>query len=343
MKILHIADVHLGVKINKLPKDKSALMKDEMIFEFNNLFENANSFDIILICGDLFNSKQVSMKLLKSFYDAVKTFGKPVLYVEGNHDEKFIFDESKPSNFIVLNNSYNCFTLNGVNFYCDSDIEKLNKEETNVLLLHGNIDNSFDRDYVDINQYAQLGFDYIALGHIHQYQKRKILNTLTAYSGSLFSCGFDECGDKGYVSVDIDENKQVTAEFVPFAKRRFIICQCDITGFGINNDVIKAINLKFEANDVKKEDIIRVVLKGKILEDNNISVPFIKNYFEDYFYIEIENQTTLEIDFDKIKSEKLSFKYEFISLVENSELSEDEKNAVCKIGIEALKGEDLSI
>ena len=36
MKILHIADVHLGVKINKLPKDKSALMKDEMIFEFNN-------------------------------------------------------------------------------------------------------------------------------------------------------------------------------------------------------------------------------------------------------------------------------------------------------------------
>jgi len=76
---------------------------------------------------------------------------------------------------------------------------------------------------------------------------------------------------------------------------------------------------------------------------NNLYFDMYLFYFEDYFYIEIENQTTLEIDFDKIKSEKLSFKYEFINLVENSELSEDEKNAVCRIGIEALKGEDLSI
>ena len=57
------------------------------------------------------------------------------------------------------------------------------------MLLHGNIENTRDADYIDINNFLNKGFDYIALGHVHQFKKYKnglsIVGTLIA---SVVSC-----------------------------------------------------------------------------------------------------------------------------------------------------------
>ena len=63
----------------------------------------------------------------------------------------------------------------------------------------------------------------------------------------------------------------------------------------------------------------------------------------DYFYIEIVDNSKLKIDINSLKNETLSFKNEFISLVENSELTESLKQEIINLGIEALKGEDFSL
>jgi hypothetical protein len=52
----------------------------------------------------------------------------------------------------------------------------------------------------------------------------------------------------------------------------------------------------------------------------------------------------LKIDFDRIREEKLSLKYEFLSQVfDNKDLNEDTKNKIAYAGIQALRGEDISI
>ena len=91
MKILHCADLHLGAKNSKLPKDKQTLLKEENDFSIRELFATARvqNFECVIICGDLFHSKSVSVKTERNFFDSVEKYKNPVVYIDGNHDNKF--------------------------------------------------------------------------------------------------------------------------------------------------------------------------------------------------------------------------------------------------------------
>lgn len=346
MKILHTADVHLGVKNGRLSKDKQNLLKDEAVYNIRYFFEMAKEkeYDIILICGDLFHSKTIPSKFSKAFFDAVKDFDNPVLYISGNHDENFVLPTNLPTNFVVLDNNNTVFSYGDFNFYSQyNDFSNVNKKFNNILLVHGNIENTRDADYVDINKFLNKGFDYIALGHIHQSKKYKSENDTFAYSGSLFSNGFDEAGERGFINLEIEDKIISSFEFCPFATRKFVVCESNISNMVSNREIIEKINEDLSKLSANQNDLVRVILKGAVDEDCEKSLAFIVNKFDHYFHFEINDETTLKIDLDKIKNEKLSFKYEFISLVENSNLDEAIKRAVCEIGLEALKGEDINI
>lgn len=346
MKILHSADWHLGVKNIKLSPSQQQLMKDEMLMGVQDLFRTAKreKFDVILICGDLFHSKNITQKMLSLFFKEVENFSAPVLFIEGNHDQNFNLLESAPDNLIVLNNSRHKFEYNGVNFYSTvTNADEIDNNATNILLLHGHIENSSDNDFLNINDYLIYPFDYIALGHVHQFKKYKKGENIFAYSGCLFSNGFDECGDKGYLEVVIENKKVENIKFVPFAKRRYIICSCDITGLNDNLELIKSIEDNLDSQNVSYKDLLRVILRGTYEEDFEKSVEIIKEHFSKYFYFEVVDESRMKLNIEKIKNEKLSFKYEFISLVENSMLDEEDKQKICEIGLEALKGEGLNL
>ena len=327
MKILHTADIHLGVKNGKLSKDKQNLLKDETIYNIRHLFEIAKeeNYDVILICGDLFHSKTIASKFVNVFFDAVKEFENPVIYINGNHDETFILPTTVPSNFVYLDNINPVFSYGDFKFfsqYYETNLS-LNVHENNILLLHGNIENTRDSDYFDINKYLNKGFDYIALGHVHQHKKYKKGKDIFAYPGCLFSNGFDEGGEKGYISLEIEDKL--------------------IKNLKNNLEIFNKIENDLKDNKVSFQDLIKVVLTGEVNEDCEKSLPLILQKFENYFYFEIQDNTTFKIDIDKIKNEKLSFKYEFISLVENSDIDAESKRLISEIGLSALKGEDLKI
>ncbi len=346
MKILHTADIHLGVKVGKLPPSKQKLIREEEKYNIKKLFIEATDkgCDVVIICGDLFHGARATVSLMHVFYDAVKDFEKPVVYIKGNHDEKFDFS-SCPENLILLDKNNNCYKNMGTNFFYAVDGGKfsLNPDENNVLMLHGNIENTSDNDYIDINQFLNQGFSYIAMGHIHQMKQYKTGNCIYAYPGSLFSNGFDECGDKGYLIVEIENNKVFHINFCSFATRKFLIAECDISGLKNNNQIEEKVKSSLKEIKATRDDLVRVILKGKLDEDSEKSQSLICEKFDDYFYFELIDNTSINIDMEKYKEEKLSFKYEFIKLVEESELSLEDKNLICQIGIEALKGDDLSI
>lgn len=349
MKILHTADIHLGAKNSRIPIDKQSIIKSENLMLIQNLFDMAykDDYDIVLICGDLFHTKNVTQKVKNNFFDNVKNFSRPVIYIKGNHDENFEF-ENIPNNFIVLNEMKPYIEVNGVIFWTILQKEILfrdfDKSKKNILLLHGDIENSTDNDFVNIKDINQIPFDYVAMGHIHQFKQYNFNNVPYVYSGSLFSNGFDECGEKGFVEINIDK-KKTNYKFIPFSKRCYRICESDITNINSQKGIIDKIKNDLENQGCKSCDLIKLILTGYFEENTDKNINLILDSFQSkYFYIEIEDKSKLKINLEDYKNEKLSFKAEFINLVENkSDLDEKQKSKICQIGIEALKGEDLSI
>ena len=346
MKILHTADIHLGAKNVKLSLDKQNQLKIEQNLLISKLFEDAynQDYDIVLICGDLFHSKTVSSKVAANFFKAVEDFSRPVLYIKGNHDEKFVFSQM-PKNFIVLDENNPNFQLNNTIFWGQVSpkfiAEHMDTNKSNILLLHGDIKNRNDRDYVDLNSYLSLPFNYIALGHIHSEEITKFGDIPVAYPGSLFSNGFDEVGAKGYIEVLLDENG-IIEKFVEFCTYSYKIVECDITGLIYYKDILKKVSDSLK--DCKQKDLVRLILTGYYSEEcEKYPSSLLNELSSDYFYIEILDKSKLQIDFEKIKNEELSFKAEFLLLVEKGDEDEDTKNKICQIGIEALRGDDLSI
>ena len=63
-----------------------------------------------------------------------------------------------------------------------------------------------------------------------------------------------------------------------------------------------------------------------------------------FFYFEIKDESKFKIDFELIKKESLSFKAEFLKLIEEDEsLSDEEKSLIAECGIEALRGDEISL
>ena len=102
-----------------------------------------------------------------------------------------------------------------------------------------------------------------------------------------------------------------------------------------------AINKALE--DCGDGDLIRIILTGYFDENTDKFLSSLEASYANFFYFEIQDNSKLKIDFGKIRNEKLSFKAEFLTIVEQSNESEEDKNKIMQLGIEALKGDDLSI
>jgi len=337
MKILHTADLHLGAINRKLNASQRKVVLSEQLKICSDLFSYAkdNGIDALLICGDLFHTSEISAKIERVFFNAVQDFSKPVIYISGNHDEeKAIF--SYPENFIILKGSVR---LDGVVISDGSNLQTLQKEDKNIVVMHGDI---FSRgnDYIDIKSLKGDFVDYLALGHLHSYCERDFGRGNAVYCGTLQGNGFDECGDKGFVVLD---TITMLHHFVPFAFRRYKIVDVDISGQNKFNEIVQ--NVEYALNDISTNDLVRVVLKGSYEENSEKYLHLIEEKFKArYFYFELRDESQIKIDFEKLKAEKLSFKAELLSLImQDDTLSDSEKTQISQISIEALRGDDLSL
>ena len=76
----------------------------------------------------------------------------------------------------------------------------------------------------------QSGADYLALGHVHAFGGvQQTGRTFWAYPGCPEGRGFDELGDKGFLTGTVEPG-QVKLTFVPFARRRYQWLTADVTG-----------------------------------------------------------------------------------------------------------------
>lgn len=359
MKIIHCSDLHLDSKMEtNLNKEKARERKNEILLTFEKMvdFAKKNGVKVIIIAGDMFDKKNISVRAKKIVKNQIILNPEiDFLYLKGNHDEiSFIEEEEEiPSNLKLFNEKewvtykYGDIAVTGIeigkqNNYNIYNSLILEKNDINIVVMHGQESQNDVKDKTEIINLKDLknkNIDYLALGHIHTFKQEKLDNRgIYCYSGCLEGRGFDECGEKGFVLLDI-EDKQIKTQFIPIAKRTLHEINIDITGVTENYDIEQKI--EEETNKISKDDLIKIVLKGKVEAGTTRDIDYLKKKYEDRFYcVKIYDETTLNIDYMKHQNDA-SLKGEFIRLVLEQDLTDEEKGKIINTGIKALLGEEV--
>ena len=358
MKIIHCSDLHLDSKMEThLNKEKAKERKNEILITFERMvyYAKQNNVKIIIIAGDLFDKKNISVKAKKIVKNAIETSPEiDFIYLKGNHDEAGFLEEGESfKNLKTFNNqewktyTYENVAISGIEFGEKSNYEIYNslileKNKKNIVVMHGQEVESNVKDKAEIINLKQLknkNIDYLALGHIHQYKQEKLDNRgIYCYSGCLEGRGFDECGEKGFVLLEIADEK-IHTEFIPFSQRNLYEINVDITGIEKESQIEEKI--KKDLKDISEKSLVKINLVGEVKLGTEIDTNYLTKKIEPYYYfVKIKNKVKIKIDYKDYQYDA-SLKGEFIRLVLNQDLSDEEKGGIINTGIKALSGEDL--
>ena len=357
MKIIHCSDIHLDSKMEaNLDKDKAKQRKNEILLSFKNMvqFASEDKVEIIIIAGDLFDKNKISVKAKNIVKDTIKANPNiEFIYLKGNHDEQDFTDGETIRNLKTFNKQtwtsyrYGEIVITGIEFGEKDNYEiykslMLNQNDFNIVVLHGQESNYEDKkdktEIVNLKELRNKNIDYLALGHIHKYKMESLDNRgIYCYSGCLEGRGFDECGDKGFVLLDIQDNK-INTEFIKNSTRNLEEIEVDISGTMTTTEVEAKIENKIQ--NIEKENLIKIILTGKVDINSERDIGYLlKRYNNEFYFLKIYDKTTLEINYLDYQND-VSLKGEFIRTILKEDIPEEEKKEIIVTGIKALSGEE---
>ena len=361
MKIIHCADLHLDSKMeSNLSKEQAIQRREELVQTFVNMvnFAKTNDVKIIIIAGDMFDTSQNNqVRIKRRVLEQIKSAEDiDFIYLRGNHDKVDFFEklEEKPDNLKMFHDSWTSFTygdivINGCELSKNSGNSiyselSLKQDRINIVVLHGqesNYDKKDDAEVINLSLLKNRNIDYLALGHIHTYKYAKLDNRGSyCYCGCLEGRGFDECGEKGFVLLDVD-NKKVDHSFIPIAKRKLHEVNVILSGIMSESQIQDEIEDKL--TNIPKIDFVKIIFTGEIDEETDIDIKYLLSIFSNRFYfLKIYDQTKLMLCYEDYAKD-ISLKGEFIRLVKEQNLDEDEKNRIILTGLKALAGREIDI
>lgn len=250
MKFLHAGDVHLGAE----PESGTGLgtvRRRELWDAFQDIIElcEREQVDLLLLPGDLFHGQPL-LREVKEVDQLFRRLTKTrVVMCAGNHDcllpsshyyditfpdhVTFLMDHRADSVYIpelnteVFGLSYETRQIPEPRY---DNIRISHAERINILLAHGNILCNDKSIPIHRNVVEAAGFDYVALGHIHN---RLEVSERMAYSGSLEPLNRGETGAKGFIMGEITKEgtgpSGLRWQFIPHAVREYIPLEFAVT------------------------------------------------------------------------------------------------------------------
>ncbi len=362
MKIIHTADLHLSSAMDvHLDAEKSAQRRAELLKAFEDIADYAekNGVRAILVSGDLFDEGGRATKSARSGVEKIlKSHPNVGFYVlAGNHDGMDLSDllPDMPENvhFFSDKNGFTTYDL-GENITVsgavlgDNDraslLDKLDlpADGFHIVMFHDGFGAS--GKVLTPALTSKRNIDYLALGHYHSFKKGKIDDRgVWCFPGCPLGRGFDECGEKGFVLLDIGEKqlengKKVTPEFVELPGRRLLAIEADLTNAESAREADQIIEDLLSGVD--ESSMITLTLKGRCAQDVRPDLRLWNERLNERFYFaRIKDETRLKIDPSAYES-IASLRGEFLRIVSAARLSEEDKNRVLSIGMRALSGED---
>ena len=340
MRFIHMADVHFDSPFSVITEKRDFGTKRRI--EQREVFRKAIKYiydekiPYLFIAGDLYDQEYIKESTIEFINDLFKTIPDTKIFITpGNHDpylkNSFYNTFEWNENVKIFNNKIERIELENVDiygygfssFYCsDSGVEDIvikNKDKINILIVHGALDSSkkIDLNYnpISTNKLKEIGFDYVALGHIHKRTDENKYNFI--YPGSLISFGFDELGEHGMLDIILEKNN--------------IEKNINYLNDNLNN---KLNNFENNLNKNNKlNNLEENYLINKKINKNKIKINFIKlddRTFEEK-NIDISEISSVEELIEKINSIEVNDdNFYKINLIEKKNI-EINTNEICKL------------
>lgn len=362
MKIIHCADLHLDSKMTaNLTNEKAKVRKAELLNTFKNMVKFASKNDVkaIIIAGDLYDTKNISATAKNTVIgEIVRHTEIDFYYLRGNHDSESLFEGVEiPANLKLFNENWisyeadnrNNIIITGIELTAENhnsfyDTLILAHDKFNIVVLHGQeslhkVKN--DTWNISIRELKNKGIDYMALGHIHEYKQGTIDSRgRYCYCGCLEGRGFDECGEHGFVLLDIDEeNKTFKTQFVPMAYRNLYTVKVDISDCMNTSDISDRIGNCLDGASYDEKSLIKIVLTGytDIECEKNIEL-LEKEYENEYFFLKVSDESGFRVNYEEFQLDE-SLKGEFVrNVMSENTISEEDKAEIIRYGIQFLMG-----
>ncbi len=362
MKIIHCADLHLDAKMeSRLTSDQAKQRREELLYTWERMVSWGAEHDVsvILIAGDLFDTRRVRRTARRRVLQTMAAYPQmDFVYLRGNHDDTELWEGEAseiPSNLKRFSETewtsydYGEAVISGI------EITKENKDtyaarllldpsRCNIVTLHGQEGDYAGKDDtcpVLLPPLRNAGIDYLALGHVHSYRRERLDERgVWCYAGCLEGRGFDECGEKGFVLLEVSDGK-VTDTFVPFAGRSLYEETLEVSP---EEDMPRLLARAEELLSHRSpRDLVRLVLTGRTSMEEPLEPARFQERFEGrFFYFAVKDTTRVAVDYARYAQDP-SLKGEFVRLLEDADLPEEERAAVIALGIAALSGEEWEL
>ena len=363
MKIIHCADIHLDSKLSaNLSPDKAKERKQELLSTFIRMVDYAdtNGVTAVLICGDLFDTANISALARNTVKDAIYKHPDIDFYLlKGNHDSDAFINsfEDIPANLKLFGDRWTSYETgsNGRIVIHGVELDEGNSkaaqtsfapdpQKINIVMLHGQQAETVSKDkaeVIDLKLFRNKGINYLALGHVHEYKCEPLdAYCKYCYPGCLEGRGFDETGDHGFVLLDVNEETgEVEDRFVSFAYRHVYEVPVDVSGLMDSPAMLEAAEKALAASGAEDIDLVKVVLTGDVDVECEKDSEFIRKSLEDdYYFIKVYDKTRIKVD-PATYMYDTSLKGEFVrKVLEKEDLSDEEKGEIVRMGLEALMG-----
>lgn len=259
MRFLHAADLHLGSALpgfrarspGDVPEDV-----DAPLAAFDNMLDLARreEVDFLVIAGDLYDGEWKDFRLGLDVADRLRRLGKPCFVLRGNHDAASVIPRSLPlpQNVREFGSSH-CGTLDlpelGVALHGQSFRDRAVTEDLslgycpptpqmfNIGVLHTSAEDRGVHDTYapcSVASLATRGYDYWALGHIHQ--RREVLPApWIVFPGNTQGRHIREAGQKGCSIVTVRDGRVAEVRHHDLDVVRWARVEVDMSGATVHD------------------------------------------------------------------------------------------------------------
>ncbi|MGI8928057.1 MAG: metallophosphoesterase family protein [Candidatus Limnocylindrales bacterium] len=302
-RLLHMADVHLGARHDDLGP-AAAAQRERQFAAFRRAIELAiaENVDLVLICGDLFDSNgQPRRSVERAATELARLVDRhiPVVIIPGTHDSYepssiyrafdlaamsgappdsdrvTVLTDSRPRvDFANLD-----LTVHGVVFATkrapQSPLAGFPAAQTDkplawqVGMIHGSlaVPGKFDLDEVIFTdpEVAASGLDYLALGHWHSFREGRAGATTWAYSGAPEPVALDQDGAGQVLLVELEQRNGkhvVKVEPKPVGRTRFEKIELDAAAIASQGGLEKTLRERADPDRVLDVRVVGVKSDG---------------------------------------------------------------------------------
>ena len=299
-RFLHAGDVHLDTPprgIHRIDTRLAEMLRDATMLAYQNLVDAAVEREaaFLLIAGDVYDGPRRGIRAQLAFRDGLERLtraGIPTLIVHGNHDpieegwsavrawpeRVTVFGSCEVVCVPVSRDGETLAVVHGISYSQRAVTENLSRrfrrsgaQCLQIGILHCNVGANADHDPYSpcsVEDLLAAGLDYWALGHVHSRQTIRPGDPWVAYPGNLqgLSLKASECGAKGALLVEVDENQVTDVAFLPLDVLRYHHIHVDIAetaDIASLSDALADAAMELGASQDGRTVVVRAALSGR--------------------------------------------------------------------------------